>query len=454
MPTESVRRGWRGAIAIYAQPRVRALLFLGFSAGLPFLLVFSTLSAWLTQAGVSRTTIGYFSWVGITYSTKLFWAPVVDRVPLPLLTRWLGRRRSWMLLAQCGIATGLALMAFGDPTHDLETTAWLAVLVAFSSATQDIALDAYRIEAAPSEEQGALAAAYQLGYRIALIVAGAGALVIAADHGWLVSYLCMAALGLVGITTVLVIREPVHSGARVTPPQEARVQAFINSHPHWPAPLRLLCANIVGAVLCPITDFFSRNGLRQASLILLFIAVYRMHEYAMGVMANPFYLDMGYTLSQIAAMSKVFGILMTMLGVLVAGTLVAWQGVARTLFVGVFIIACGNLFFSWLARLHAPGLTELAIAISVDNVGIGVAGTAFVAYLSGLTNIAYTATQYALFGSLFPLLGKLVAGFSGAVVDAIGYPLFFLYTASLTLPAIVLSLYFILRPPAPALPSA
>lgn len=453
MRTESTSRSWRSAVAVYAQPRVRALLFLGFSAGLPFLLVFSTLSAWLTQAGVSRTTIGYFSWVGITYSTKLFWAPVVDRVPLPLLTRWLGRRRSWMLLAQCGIAAGLALMAFSDPARNLEATAWLAVLVAFSSATQDIALDAYRIEAAPSEEQGALAAAYQLGYRIALIFAGAGALLIAADHGWLVSYLCMAALGLVGITTVLLIQEPVHSGARSTPPQEARVQAFIDAHAHWPAPARLLCANIVGAVLCPITDFFTRNGLRQATLILLFIAVYRMHEYAMGVMANPFYLDMGYTLSQIAAMSKIFGILMTMLGVLVAGALVAWQGVARTLFAGVFIIACGNLFFSWLARLHAPGLTELAVAISVDNIGIGVAGTAFVAYLSSLTNIAYTATQYALFGSLFPLLGKLVAGFSGAIVDALGYPLFFLYTASLTLPAIALSLYFIVRPPTPALPT-
>lgn len=443
---------WLAALRVYANPRVRALLFLGFSAGLPFLLVFSTLSAWLTQAGVSRTTIGYFSWVGITYSVKLFWAPVVDRVPLPLLTRWLGRRRSWMLLAQCGIAGGLAAMAFSDPAQTLATTAGLAVLVAFSSATQDIALDAYRIEAAPSEEQGALAAAYQLGYRIALIVAGAGALVIAADHGWVLSYLCMAALGLVGITTVLVIREP--AAARTAkPPQEARVQAFIDAHAHWPAPLRHFTANAIGAVLGPIADFFARNGLRQASLILLFIAVYRMHEYAMGVMANPFYLDMGYTLGQIAAMSKIFGIIMTMLGVIVAGALVAWQGIARTLFAGVFVIACGNLFFSWLARLHAPGLTELGIAISVDNIGIGIAGTAFVAYLSSLTNIAYTATQYALFGSLFPLLGKLIAGFSGEIVDAVGYPLFFLYTASLTLPAIVLSLYFIRRPPVAATPT-
>jgi PAT family beta-lactamase induction signal transducer AmpG len=445
-----VTRRLLAALRVYANPRVRALLFLGFSAGLPFLLVFSTLSAWLTQAGVSRTTIGYFSWVGITYSVKLFWAPVVDRVPLPLLTRWLGRRRSWMLLAQCGIAAGLALMAFNDPAHDLRMTALLAVLVAFSSATQDIALDAFRIEAAPSEEQGALAAAYQLGYRIALIVAGAGALVIAAGHGWLVSYLCMAALGGVGIATVLLVAEPTRPVSAAITPQETRVVAFLESKAHWPKPLRLFAANLIGAIIGPIVDFFARNGLRQAVLILLFIAVYRMHEYAMGVMANPFYLDMGYTLSQIAAMSKVFGVIMTMVGVAIAGALVAWQGIARTLFAGVLVIAFGNLFFSWLARLHAPGLTELAIAISVDNVGIGIAGTAFVAYLSSLTNIAYTATQYALFGSLFPLLGKLIAGFSGEIVDAIGYPLFFLYTASLTLPALLMSLYFIRRPIVPA----
>ncbi|WP_028080369.1 AmpG family muropeptide MFS transporter [Solimonas soli] len=434
------------ALRVYAHPRVRALLFLGFSAGLPFLLVFSTLSAWLTQAGVSRTMIGYFSWVGITYSVKLFWAPVVDRVPLPLLTRWLGRRRSWMLLAQCGIAAGLALMALNDPAADLRRTALLAVLVAFSSATQDIALDAFRIEAAPSEQQGALAAAYQMGYRIALIVAGAGALLIAADHGWMLSYLCMAALGLVGIATVLLIAEPPRPQIAVAAPQEARVAAFLEANAHWPKPLRHFAANLIGAIAGPIADFFARNGLRRAALILLFIAVYRMHEYAMGVMANPFYLDMGYTLAQIAAMSKVFGVIMTMVGVAVAGALVAWLGIARTLFVGVLVIAFGNLFFSWLARRHAPGLDELAIAISVDNVGIGIAGTAFVAYLSSLTNVAYTATQYALFGSLFPLLGKLIAGFSGGIVDAIGYPLFFLYTASLTLPALALSLYFIRRP--------
>ena len=451
MTSESrATRGWREAWRVYAQPRVLAMLFLGFSAGLPFLLVFSTLSAWLTQAGVSRTTIGYFSWVGITYSIKFVWAPVVDRLPLPLLTRLLGRRRSWMLLAQIGIATGLTCMALTDPAQDLTRTALFAVLVAFSSATLDISLDAYRIEAAPLEQQGAMAAAYQMGYRVALIAAGAGALFIAAGSGWSISYLTMAALVGVGIATVLLVAEPAVSINRAVLLNEQRVVDFLQRSAHWPRSLRTAAAWIIGAVVCPFLDFFERNGLGKASLILLFVAVYRMHEYAMGVMANPFYLDMGYTLAEIAAMSKIFGVIMTMLGVVVAGALVARQGIARTLLIGVVIICCGNLFFSWLARTTAPGMIELAIAISVDNIGIGIAGTSFVAYLSGLTNTAYTATQYALFGSLFPLPGKLIAGFSGVVVDALGYPAFFLYTASLTLPAITLAAYLTLQQPRPS----
>ena len=450
MTSEPAGSRWLDAWRIYGQPRVRTMLFLGFSAGLPFLLVFSTLSAWLTQAGVSRTTIGFFSWVGITYSVKFFWAPVVDRVSLPLLTRALGRRRSWMLLAQAGIATGLTCMALTDPAQDLARTAMLAVLVAFSSATQDISLDAFRIEAAPLEQQGAMAAAYQMGYRLALIVAGAGALVIAGGKGWMVSYLTMAALVGIGIATVLLISEPVARVNRATLLQEERVVAFLARSGHWPRPLQTAAAWIIGAVFCPFLDFLARNGLRQALLILLFVGIYRMHEYAMGVMANPFYLDTGYTLTQIGLMSKVFGVIMTMIGVVVAGVLVARQGIPRTLLIGVVIICFGNLFFSWLAQRAAPGLPELAMAISVDNIGIGIAGTAFVAYLSGLTNIAYTATQYALFGSLFPLPGKLIAGFSGAVVDALGYPLFFLYTAALTLPAIALSAYLMRRQPPPS----
>lgn len=441
MTSESAASGWR----IYGNPRVLGMLFLGFSAGLPFLLVFSTLSAWLAQCGISRTTIGYFSWIGLTYSLKFFWSPVVDRLRLPLLTHWLGRRRSWMLLAQIGIACGLAGMALNDPAQNLTPTIVFALLVAFSSATQDIALDAYRIEAAPMELQGGMAAAYQMGYRIALIVAGAGALFIASSAGWSVSYLAMAACISVGIATVLLVTEPQTTVSRETMMQEQRVVSFLERSAHWPKPLQSLMAWIIGAIVCPFIDFFTRNGLRSALFILLFISLYRMHEYAMGVMANPFYLDMGYTLDEIASMSKIFGVIMTMVGVVIAGAAVARHGVPRTLLLGVSTIAFGNLFFSWIASSDVHTLFSLGAAISVDNIGIGIAGTAFVAYLSGLTNSAYTATQYALFGSLFPLPGKIIAGFSGVVVDHIGYPLFFVYTASLTLPAIFLCLILIRR---------
>ena len=438
MTSEATSRGWR----IYRNPRVLGMLFLGFAAGLPFLLVFSTLSAWLTQCGISRTTIGYFSWIGLTYSLKFFWSPVVDRLPLPLLTRWLGRRRSWMLLAQIGIAGGLTGMALNDPAQHLTPTIVFALLVAFSSATQDISLDAYRIEAASLELQGGMAAAYQMGYRIALIVAGAGALYIASESGWHVSYLAMAACMNVGVVTVLIVREPEAAISRETMMQEQRVVDFLERSAHWPKHLRQAMAWLIEAIACPFIDFFQRNGIRSALFILLFISLYRMHEYAMGVMANPFYLDMGYTLDQIATMSKVFGVIMTMVGVAVAGVMVASQGIPRTLLLGVVTICLGNLFFSWLAG-SAPTLFALGTAIGVDNVGIGIAGTAFVAYLSSLTNTAYTATQYALFGSLFPLPGKIIAGFSGVVVDHLGYPLFFIYTATLTLPAMLLCLILI-----------
>ncbi len=432
-------RGWREAIRVYAQPQVRPLLFLGFSSGLPFLLVFGTLSAWLTQAHVSRSMIGYFSWAGLAYSLKYFWAPIVDRAPLPLLGR-LGRRRSWMLLAQIGIAAALVGLAFADPASDLRHTALLAVSLAFASATQDIAVDAYRIEAGPSELQGALTAAYQVGYRIAMIAANAGALFIAGGFGWHAAYLTMAALVSVGIVTTLLIGEASATlDHRLTLAQEQRVVDFLARNKHWPDWGRYAAEWFIGAVVCPFTDFFERLGLRNALSIAAFIACYRASDFTMGVMANPFYLDLGFTLIQIAAVSKVYGVLMTMLGVTVGGVLVAQLGLRRTLLTGIVIVCFANLYFSVLARSNA-GLAGLITAISLDNIGIGIAGTAFVAYLSNLTNPAYTATQYALLGLAWSLPCKLLAGFSGRIVDAVGYPLFFVYTAALSLPAILLLL--------------
>lgn len=430
--------GWREALRAYADPRVAAMLFLGFSAGLPFLLVFATLSAWLAQAGIERGTIGLLSWVGITYSTKVLWAPVVDRLALPLLTRWLGRRRGWMLLAQFALVAGLAGMSAQDPARDLQAVVLLALLVAFASATQDICIDAWRIEAAPESRQGAMAAAYQLGYRAGLIAAGTGALLLAGSFGWQSAYLVMAALAGVGIVTTLLIPEPERGGANAAPAVEARVVDFIARRPGWPAWLRAAGAWFTGAVVCPFVDFFARNGVATGALILAFIGLFRVTDIAMGVMANPFYLELGYTLQQIGVIAKGYGVGMTILGALAGGVAVARWGTLASLVAGGVLVIASNLTFAALAWIGSPDLAWLALVISCDNFSAGLAGTAFIAYLSGLTNTAYTATQYALFSSLFTLPGKIVAGGSGYVADAIGWPLFFVYTSSLGLPALVL----------------
>jgi MFS transporter, PAT family, beta-lactamase induction signal transducer AmpG len=420
------------------------MLFLGFSAGLPFMLVFSTLSAWLREAGIERATIGMLSWVGIIYSVKFFWAPVVDRLELPVLGRLLGRRRSWMLIAQAGIAVGLLNMAQMSPVGHLGTVAALAFLVAFSSATQDISVDAWRIEAAPPLMQGAMAAAYQLGYRIAIMVASAGALWIAADHGWAAAYTIMALLVGVGIATTLVIPEPGLRVPRGTLDQEPRVVAWQARKAHWPASLRQLGAWFTGAVVCPLADFFSRYGTRSAVLMLAFIASYRLADFTMGVMTNPFYLDSGFSLKEIAAVAKGFGVFMSILGTFIGGAMVARYGLTRTLVLGSILIITANLMFAVFASVGRPGLAGLAMVISADNVAMGIAGTALIAYLSSLTSAAYTATQYALFSSMYALPGKLLMGASGFVVDAVGYPAFFVYTASLGLPALAM-LYLVSR---------
>jgi MFS transporter, PAT family, beta-lactamase induction signal transducer AmpG len=443
-------RSWRETVATYSHPRVVTLLFLGFSAGLPFLLVFSTLSAWMREFGVSRTSIGFISWIGITYSIKFVWSPVVDRVPLPLLTRWLGRRRSWMLLAQSTITLGLLAMSFCDPKVDLWWLVAFGLLVAFSSATQDIALDAFRIEATDESLQGATAATYQLGYRIAVLAAGAGALYIAQFGSWPLSYQVMAALGLVGIATTLSIAEPEKRIAAGTAEREGKIADFAERYAGLGYALREPLVFVYGAIVCPFVDFFVRY--RWHGLILLaFIGLFRISDIAMGVMANPFYIDMGFTLQQIANVTKIYGFVMSILGALLGGALVFRIGAARLLAPSVFLIATSNLTFGWLAYIGEPDQLVLAAAISIDNLVTGMAGSVFIAFLSGLTNAAYTATQYALFSSIMTLPGKVIAGYSGWVVDTLqaefsashkfgGYALFFVYTAVLGVPAFVLAI--------------
>lgn len=437
-------RGWGRAVAQYRHPRVLAMLFLGFSAGLPFMLVFSTMSAWLREAGIDRTTIGMLSWVGLVYTFKFFWAPVVDRLPLPLLGRVFGRRRSWLLVGQLGIAVGLLQIAQVTPAGHLGTLAGLALLVAFSSATQDIALDAWRIESVPQEMQGVMAGAYQLGYRVAIMVASAGALWIAAEQDFGTAYAVMGALAVVGMLTTLVVPEPHPPVSARALAQEQRVVDWLARNAHLPASLREIGAWFTGAVVCPFVDFFTRYGTRLAVLILAFAASYRLTDFTMGVMANPFYIDVGYTLKEIAAVAKGFGLFSSIAGVLVGGAVVARLGTARSLVLGSVLVITSNLMFMTLAWTAEPSLAGLALVVSADNLAMGVAGTALIAYLSSLTSPAYTATQYALFSSAYALPGKLLMGGSGFVVDQVGYPWFFVYTSMLGLPALVL-LWLVVR---------
>ena len=417
---------WGDAWRIYTQPKVIGMVFLGFSAGLPYLLVFSTLTAWLTEEGVGRSAIGLFAWVGITYSIKVIWAPIVDRMRIPLLNDKLGQRRSWILLGQVMVLVGLLAISVTG-VGDLLLLALLSLVIAFGSSTQDIAIDAYRIEAIDERFQGAMSASYILGYRVALLVAGAGALYIAAYANWSISYFVMALLMGVGIATVFLVGEPISERRKLLEDSDNQFhdQQF----------------GFLNAVINPFREFFMRNG-KAALLLLLFIGVYRLSDIAMGIMANPFYLDMGYSKLEIANVTKVFGFFMTILGASVGGLMVIRLGVYRCLLIGAIAVAVTNVFFAYLSLFPGPSISWLAVVVSLDNLSGGFAATVFVAFLSGLTSKAYTATQYALFSSLMTLPGKFISGFSGFVVDAYDYYTFFLVAAGLGVPAILLVLMY------------
>jgi len=401
------------------------MLFLGFSAGLPLLLILGTLSFWLREAGIDRSTIGYLTWVGLIYAFKWMWAPLVDRLPIPLLAKLFGRRRSWLLFAQVLIILGLIGMSSVDPKQALNVLVWCALLVAFGSATQDIALDAFRIESANSDHQAALAATYQTGYRLALIWAGAGVLWLAARaetgsgsydaSAWQFAYLCMAASIGVGVLTTLLSKEP----ARVELAKARSAKAWLHQ-----------------TLIEPFAEFIQRYRW-HAILILSLIAVYRISDVVMGIMANPFYVDMGYTKDEVAAVSKVFGVVMTLVGAFIGGVLTLRFGVLRILFLGAILSALSNVLFAWLAT-QGHDLRGLVWVISADNLSSGIASAAFIAFLSALTNIRYSATQYALFSSMMLLLPKWLAGFSGVFVDSFGYPAFFYGTAIIGAPVLLL----------------
>lgn len=422
---------WVDSMLIYLSPHSLRMLALGFAAGLPLLLVLGTLSFRLREAGIDRATIGFLSWVGLAYGFKWAWAPWVDRMPLPVLTALLGRRRSWLLLAQCCVVAGLSGMALSNPQVSLTPLVGFALLTAFGSATQDIALDAFRIESAQARLQAVLAASYQTGYRLAMIWAGAGVFWIAAraesgglpagtyqDQAWAVAYAAMAVSMAVGMVTVLFSKEPAH--VDLPPAHSLR---------EW----------LQVAVIAPFAEFVKRYRW-HAVLLLALIGTYRISDIVMGIMANPFYIDMGYTKDEIAMVTKVFGVFMTLLGAFLGGLLSSRWGHMRVLMWGAILSAASNLLFAWLAGVgHA--FWALVWVISVDNLSGGIASAAFIAYLSSLTKVQYSASQYALLSSIMLLAPKWLAGFSGYFVDQFGYPLFFFSTALIGLPVLLLILW-------------
>ena len=503
--TRSRWDSWRESVFAFAQPRVVALLFLGFSAGLPILLIFSTLGLWLREAGVERSTVTMFSWAALGYSFKFVWAPLIDRLPVPVLTRLMGRRRGWILTAQLAIAGAITWMAVTDPSQGgnaLLVMAMATVLLGFSSATQDVVIDAYRIESADPKLQGLLSATYIAGYRIGMLVAGAGSLYLADffgtsmeayDHdAWRLVYLAMAATMGVGIATTLLIREP-EVEARVAADEYGTrdylgflalfvfaIAAFIAAF--WltagdataaakgliadatgnaaigatlVAALRLVLATAaafaVGAFLlrtgltnrelvtnsyiAPVREFFSRYSISVALVLLAVVGLYRISDIVIGIIANVFFADLGYTKSEIATVTKAFGLGMTLLGGFVGGIISIRYGVMRTLMLGAVLTVATNLLFLLLAW-SGRDVLMLYVVISADNLTAGIASAAFIAFLSALTNVKFTAVQYAIFSSMMTLVPKLIGGYSGTMVDAFGYVNFFLIGSAMGLPVL------------------
>lgn len=507
--TAMTKKSWQQAMMAYLDCRALIMLFLGFSAGMPILLIFSSLSLWLREAGVDRSVVTMFSWAALGYSFKFIWAPLIDAVPLPVLTAKMGRRRAWMLMSQIGVVLAIVLMASINPAEQslLSMMAMAAVLLGFSSATQDIVIDAYRIESAPLNMQSVLSAMYTAGYRLGMIVAGAGALYLADSFGsteavyhypaWRNTYFIMAAVMGVGILTTLLIKEPLIKEPLIKEPmlttepisepinQEIRqmgqtsdyvrlvavfvlsVMAFImvfklsgSLLPKVDSPLMGFLLEVVHLVLAlglalvtgyalvqaklvdkqvafatwiePVLDFFRRYG-SQAMLLLALIGLYRISDIVAGVISNVFYQDMGFSKTDIATAVKLVGVVMVIVGGFLGGILAQKMRIMRAMMVGAILACVTNLLFV-LLTLHPGELMYMYVAVIFDNLAAGLASAVFIAFLSALTSIRFTAVQYAIFSSLMTLLPKVLGGYSGTIVDKMGYPFFFIFTFAIGMP--------------------
>jgi MFS transporter, PAT family, beta-lactamase induction signal transducer AmpG len=436
-------KSWLDSAKVYADRRVVTILFLGFASGLPIMLVYSTLSAWLHDAGVSKTAIGLFSFASVAYGFKYLWSPLVDRMPLPILTRALGQRRSWMIFSQLLVMAAMIGLGSSDPAANLWMTAFWTVALAFASATQDIVIDAYRVEILDEDQLGAGAGNIVLGYRIGMVAATGGALIIADFAGWFMAYAAMAGLMAIGIVTVLLNPEPKVVRTEHANDLEQRGVAFVERHAHLPKQMQNLSAWLYKAVVCPFVEFMTRPNW---VMILLFVAFYKYGDALLGVMANPFYLEIGFSKTEIGVISKTFGVIMTIIGGLAGGLMVARWGIMRSLLICGVLQAASNLVFAAQAYV-GYSVPMLTLTIGVENISGGMGTAAFVAYLSSLCNLAYTATQYALVSSFMAFARTFFASGGGWLADNVDWVTYFILTTGAAVPGLLLLVWMIRRFP-------
>lgn len=429
------------AAAVYFDRRVLTILFLGFSSGLPLALTGSTLNRWLSEGGVDRTTIGLFALVSMPYALKFCWAPVIDRVKLPVVGTWFGQRRSWALVAQVALVFAIIGLGSTNPVADLWWTAFCSVIVAFCSASQDIVVDAYRVEYLDENQQAAGSAIYTLGYRFGMLASGAGALYLAEVFGWRTAYAAMAVAVIIGFATTLLAREP-----KVIPPADAverqrRITRWLEARPHLHGWRAETLAWLYGAVVAPFAQFMRRP---HWIVILAFIACFKAGDVIAGQMTQPFYFELGFSKGEVAAITKIFGMWAMIVGGLFGGVIVSRVGIMRGLMIGGILQMASNLGFAALS-LFGHDLTALAGVVAVENFCAGIGTTAFVAYLSSLCDASYTATQYALLSSFFKIGGDLFGASSGWLSKQVAWGEFFVISSSAAIPSLLILAWMMTR---------
>lgn len=432
--------GWRKAIAVYGEPRVFFLLFFGFSSGLPLALTASTLATWLADVGVSLTTIGLFAAVGAPYSLKFLWAPVIDRVRLPGLSAVLGHRRAWLVTIQIALIAAIIGLGASDPRHAPAMTAVFALLLSFLSASQDVVIDAYRVEILDPDQYAAGAATTVFGYRIGMLVSGAGALFLADRMSWEMVFLIMAAVQAVGLCVTLIRPEPPQRGLDALAEERETSERILKRFPGLTPGLQRTLSWIYVAAIAPFHEFMTRNGVKTAVVILAFVVFYKFGDALAGTMTNPFLIRIGFTKTEIAEVVKLFGFAATLVGLAVGGGLIRVIGLFQALLLCGILQLASNLLFAVQAML-GPDLMFLAVTIGFENLAGGMGSAVFVAYISSLCNLAFTATQYALLSSMAVVGRTLLSTGGGAVADAVGWVQFFILTAAAAVPGLLLLFY-------------